>query len=182
MKRYTILVVDDKKSILYSIKHVLKNENYHLLTAQSGIEGLRLLKKHNVQLVISDHKMPGMTGVEFLKQVKVLYPEILTIMLTAYDDTEIAIDAINEAGVYKFILKPWENNDLIITIRRALESLELELERNKLLKRIHVIETTLKDLENEHPGISKIVRDEDGYIISEDDEPVMEIKWGKKDS
>jgi DNA-binding NtrC family response regulator len=182
MKRYTILVVDDEKSILYSIKHVLKNENYHILTAQNGIEGLALLKKHIVQLVISDHKMPGMTGVEFLKQVKILYPEILTIILTAYDDTEIAIDAINEAGVYKFILKPWENNDLIITIRRALESLELASERDKLLKRIHVIETTLKDLENEHPGISKIVRDEGGYIISEDDASVQEIKWGKKDS
>jgi response regulator RpfG family c-di-GMP phosphodiesterase len=86
---------------------------------------VKLLKKHNVQLVISDHKMPGMTGVEFLQQVKVLYPEIITIMLTGHDETEIAIDAINEAGVNKFILKPWENVILKTTIRRALESLDL---------------------------------------------------------
>jgi len=155
MERHTILVVDDEKLILNSIKHVLRSENYHLLTAQSGIEGLKLLKKHNVQLVISDQKMPKMTGVEFLKQVKVLYPEILTIMLTAVDETKIAIDAINEAGVYKFILKPWENNDLKITIRRALESLELLLERDKLLKRVHAIETTLKDLEKDLPFLKK---------------------------
>ena len=122
MERHTILVVDDEKLILNSIKHVLRSENYHLLTAQSGIEGLKLLKKHNVQLVISDQKMPKMTGVEFLKMVKVLYPEILTIMLTAHDETKIAIDAIDEVGVYKFILKPWENNDLKITNRRDLQS------------------------------------------------------------
>jgi len=155
MERHTILVVDDEKLILNSIKHVLRSENYHLLTAQSGIEGLKLLKKHNVQLVISDQQMPKMTGVEFLKQVKVLYPEILTIMLTGHDETKIAIDAIDEAGVYKFILKPWENNDLKITIRRALESLELLLERDKLLKRVHVIETTLKDLEKDLPFLKK---------------------------
>ena len=182
MKRYTVLVVDDEKSILYSIKHVLKSENYHLLTAQSGIEGLALLKKHHVQLVISDQKMPGMTGLDFLKKVKVEHPEIITIMLTGYAEVEIAMEAINEVGVYKFIIKPWENNDLIITIRRALESLVVTLERDELLKRIQVQGAILKNLENEHPGISKIVRDEDGYIISEDDEPVMEIKWGKRDS
>jgi response regulator RpfG family c-di-GMP phosphodiesterase len=125
MKRYTILAVDDSQQILDSIKHILRNEKYNLLTARSGIEGLKLLKKHNVQLVISDHKMPGMTGVEFLQQVKVLYPEIITIMLTGHDETEIAIDAINEAGVNKFILKPWENVILKTTIRRALESLDL---------------------------------------------------------
>ena len=155
MERHTILVVDDEKLILNSIKYVLRSENYHLLTAQSGIEGLKLLKKHNVQLVISDQEMPKMTGVEFLKQVKVLYPEILTIMLTAHDETNIAIDAIDEAGVYKFILKPWENNDLKITIRRALESLELLLERDKLLKRVHAIETTLKDLKKDSPFLKK---------------------------
>jgi DNA-binding NtrC family response regulator len=157
MERHTILVVDDEKLILNSIKHVLRSENYHLLTAQSGIEGLKLLKKHNVQLVISDQKMPKMTGVEFLKMVKVLYPEILTIMLTAHDETKIAIDAIDEVGVYKFILKPWENNDLKITIRRALESLELLLERDKLLKRVHAIETTLKDLKKDSPFLKKDV-------------------------
>jgi DNA-binding NtrC family response regulator len=161
MERQSILVVDDEKLILNSIKHVLRSENYHLLTAQSGIEGLKLLKKHNVQLVISDQKMPKMTGVEFLKQVKVLYPEILTIMLTAHDETKIAIDAIKEAGVYKFILKPWENKDLIITIRRALESLELLLERDKLLKRVHAIETTLKDLEKDLP----FLKDDIPYIF-----------------
>ena len=182
MKRYTILVVDDEKLILNSIKRLLRNENYHLLTAQNGIEGLALLKEHNVQLVISDQTMPEMTGLEFLKKVKVEYPEILTMMLTGNAEIEIAMEAINEVGVYKFIIKPWENTDLIITIKRALESLELVSERDKLLKQLQVRDTILKDLENEHPGISKIERDEDGYIISEDDELVPEIKWSKEDS
>jgi DNA-binding NtrC family response regulator len=182
MKRYTILVVDDEKLILNSIKRLLRNENYHLLTAQNGIEGLALLKKHNVQLVISDQTMPEMTGLEFLKKVKVEYPEILTIMLTGNAEIGVAMEAINEVGVYKFIIKPWENADLIITIRRALESREVMLERDKLLKQLQVRNTILKDLENEHPGITKLNIDEDGYVISEDDEPVPEIIWGKKDS
>ena len=180
MKRNTVLVVDDEKLILNSIKRLLRNENYHLLTAQSGIEGLRLLKKHNVQLVISDQTMPEMTGLEFLKKVRVEYPEVLTMMLTGNAEVEIAMEAINEIGVYKFILKPWENTDLIITIRRALESQELLLERDNLLKQLQLRDTILVELENEHPGITKINIDEDGYIISEDDEPVPEIKWGKK--
>ena len=182
MKKYTILVVDDEKLILNSIKRVLRNENYHLLTAQSGNEGLMLLKEHDVQLVISDQTMPEMNGLDFLSRIKDEYPKILTIMLTGNAEIGVAIDAINEAGVYKFILKPWENTDLKITIRRALESLELVLERDKLLEQIQVRDTILKDLENEHPGISEIERDENGYIISADDEPVPEIKWGKKDS
>ena len=182
MKRYTILVVDDEKLILNSIKRVLRNENYHLLTAQSALEGLELLKQHKIQLVISDQTMPEMTGLEFLKKVKVEYPEILAIMLTGNAEIGIAIDAINEAGVYKFILKPWENTDLQITIRRALESRELILERDALLRQVKIRDSILDDLEKEHPGISKIERDEDGYIILGNDEPVEEIKWGKKSS
>ncbi|MBW1958401.1 MAG: response regulator [Deltaproteobacteria bacterium] len=165
MKRQTILVVDDERLVLKSIKRVLRNENYNILTAESGDQGLLLLKDYDVQLVISDYNMPGMNGLEFLQNVKRDHHQILTIMLTGQMEIEIAMKAINEAGVYKFILKPWEDADLIITIRRALESLELILERESLLQQIKTRDVILQDLEKEHPGITKVERDENGYII-----------------
>jgi len=168
MKKYQILIVDDEKMILNAIKRTLRSENYTTLTAQSGDEGLMLLENHDVELVVSDYNMPGMNGQDFLKRVKKDYPHILTIMLTGHAEIEIAINAINEAGVYKFILKPWEDADLKITIRRALESLELIKERNSLAKQVKDKDIILQNLEEEYPGITKVERDEDGYIIIDD--------------
>ncbi len=168
MKKHQILIVDDEKLILNAIKRTLRSENYTTLTAQSGDEGLMLLENHDVELVISDYNMPGMSGLDFLKRVKKDYPHILTIMLTGHAEIEIAINAINEAGVYKFILKPWEDADLKITIRRALESLELIKERNSLAKQVKDKDIILQNLEEEYPGITKVERDEDGYIILDD--------------
>lgn len=168
MGRHQILVVDDEKLILNAIKRTLRSENYTTLTAQSGDEGLMLLENHDVELVVSDYNMPEMSGLDFLKRVKKDYPHILTIMLTGHAEIEIAINAINEAGVYKFILKPWEDADLKITIRRALESLELIKERNSLAKQVKDKEIILQNLEEEYPGITKVERDEDGYIILDD--------------
>ena len=165
MKKHTILIVDDEEMILKSIFRVLRNDNYQILTAQSGGEGFAVLKQYDVHLVISDQKMPGMNGLDFLKRVKIDYPQILTIMLTGHAELEIAMEAINEAGVYKFILKPWNDDDLKVTVRRALEALELICERDSLLQQVKVQDAFLQDLEKEFPGISKVERDEDGYII-----------------
>jgi DNA-binding NtrC family response regulator len=168
MGRHQILVVDDEKLVLNAIKRTLRSENYTTLTAQSGDEGLMLLENHDVELVISDYRMPGMNGLDFLKRVKKDYPHILAIMLTGLAEIEIAVSAINEAGVYKFILKPWEDADLKITIRRALESLELIKERDSLAKQVKDKDIILQNLEEEYPGITKVERDEDGYIILDD--------------
>ncbi|NQT69638.1 MAG: response regulator [Desulfobacteraceae bacterium] len=165
MKKHTILIVDDEEMILKSIVRVLRNENYQILTAQSGEKGLAVLKDYDVHLVISDQKMPGMNGLDFLKRVKTDYPKSLTIMLTGQSELEIAMDAINEAGVYKFILKPWNDNELKVTIRRALETIELIWERESLLQQVKSRDAVLQKLEKENPGISKVERDEDGYII-----------------
>jgi len=165
MKKHTTLIVDDEEFVLKSIYRVLRNEDYQVLTAQSAEEGLAMLKDHDVHLVISDQKMPGMNGIDFLKRIKREYPQILTIMLTGNAEIEIVMNAINEAGVYKFILKPWNDNNLKVTIKRALETLELIWERDSLLEEVKTRDAILQNLEKQHPGISKVERDEDGFII-----------------
>lgn len=171
MKKHTILVVDDEDMILKSIFRALRNEDYRVLTATNGITGLALLNDHDVHLVISDQNMPGMNGIDFLKQIKKDYPQILTIMLTGNAEIGIAMNAINEAGVYKFILKPWNDHNLKVTIRRALETLELIWERDSLLEKVKTRDAILQGLEKQYPGISKVERNENGYIILDPDSP-----------
>jgi len=162
MNQHTILIVDDEEKIVKSLTRILMDDGYTILGALSGEEGLSKLKNHEVELVISDQKMPGMSGLEFLKKVQLDYPHILTIMLTAHGDLETAMEAINEAGVYKFILKPWNEADLRLTIRRALELREVVMERDSLLDQVKKQDATLRELEKKHPGITNVERDEHG--------------------
>lgn len=168
MSRHAILLVDDEPNVLKAFQRALRKEPYILLTAQSAEEGLKLLEAREVSLVISDYNMPRMNGLEFLKSIKTQYPHILAIMLTGQAEIQIAVQAINEAGVYKFIQKPWDDQDLKITILRALESLDLLTERNRLLQKIKSRDAILNELEKKHPGITKVRRDEDGYMILEE--------------
>lgn len=165
MNKDTILIVDDEEKIIKSITRTLIDEGYIILGALSGEEGLSKLKNHEVDLVISDYKMPGMDGLEFLKAVRIDYSHTLTIMLTAYGDIDTAIKAINEVGVYKFILKPWNEEDLRITIKRALELRQLTMERDTLLERVKAQSIILKELERKYPGITEVERDEHGRAI-----------------
>lgn len=165
MKGNTILIVDDEKQIIRSIMRVLMDEDYYILGVLSGEEGLSKMEAHDVDVVISDNRMPGMSGVEFLKKVHIAYPQTLTIMLTAYADIGAAMKAINEAGVYKFILKPWNDADLRLTIKRALELRQLVMERNSLLQEVKAREAMLMELERKHPGITEVARDQQGRIL-----------------
>jgi DNA-binding NtrC family response regulator len=167
MHQQSILIVDDEEMILKSIRRTLRNENYNIFTAQNAEEGLSLLRAREIDLIISDQNMPGLTGIEFLEKVKAEFSSVLTIMLTGQTDIELAIKAINDAGIYKFILKPWNDTDFRLTIRRALESLNLVRERNALQERVKQRDAILKNLEKEHPGITRLEKDKDGYIILE---------------
>jgi two-component system, probable response regulator PhcQ len=167
MHQRTILAVDDEQMILKAIQRTLRNEDYNLLTANSAEEGLRMLEGREVDMVISDQNMPFITGLEFLQKIKADHPGTLTMMLTGEKEIEIAVQAINHAGVYKFILKPWDDDDLKVTIRRALESLDLIRERDALSQRVKERDAILRNLEKSHPGITRVAKDADGYLILE---------------
>jgi DNA-binding NtrC family response regulator len=168
MSQHFILLVDDEPNVLSSFLRALRKEPYSLITAQSAEEALKILDARDISLVVSDYNMPHINGLEFLKQVRARFPHILTIMLTGQAELTIAVQAINEAGVYKFIQKPWVNEDLKITLLRALESIDLATQRDRLVEKVKSRDAILQELERKHPGITKVKRDEDGYMIMED--------------
>ena len=102
--RHTVLCVDDEQNILNALKRLLRKESYRLLTSTTGNGGLQLLAENDVQVVISDQRMPGMSGTAFLKQVKEGYPHVIRIMLTGYTDVDTISTSINQGHIYKFFL------------------------------------------------------------------------------
>ncbi|RJQ80076.1 MAG: response regulator [Desulfobacteraceae bacterium] len=135
-KTYKILFVDDEANVLKSMRRIFRQENYELFTAESATEALAVLEcEQPVQVVISDHRMPGTTGAELLKQIKTKYPQTIRIMLTGYADVDAVMGAVNEGAVYKFITKPWNDHDLRLTVGLALEQYDLINENSSLRKK-----------------------------------------------
>lgn len=136
-KQHTVLCIDDEQNILNALKRLLRKENYRLLTATGGQEGFDILSQNEVHVVISDQRMPEMSGTEFLKQVKKLYPQVIRIILTGYTDLDTITESINEGSIYKFFLKPWNDQNLKLEIRQALDQYDL-IEANKRLHQMIV--------------------------------------------
>jgi len=134
VSKSTILIVDDDATILMLMSNIFMYDNNYILTAESGEGGLVKLKNNKIDLVISDQNMPGMNGLQFLKRVRAEHPDVVTIILTASGEVETAVKAVNEVGVYQFILKPFNVMDLRLTVKRALEHKQLLEERNLLLQ------------------------------------------------
>lgn len=120
---YKILIVDDEEANLRLLERIFRRE-YHVITATSGSEGLELLKLHNVALIISDQRMPGMTGIEFLQRAAEIRPHTVRIILTGYTEISSLVEAINSGVVYKYVTKPWVNEDLRQAVVRGLEHYE----------------------------------------------------------
>lgn len=122
----TVLFVDDEQPIRNAIERMyLERDDVRCLFAASGQEGLEILEREEVWVVVSDYLMPGMRGIEFLSRAKTLRPEAVRIMMTAYADITIAIDAINKSEAYRFVTKPWNNQELMSVIDEALMRYQL---------------------------------------------------------
>lgn len=129
----TVLLVDDEPSILSALRRLLRPTGYQVLTANSGTEGLALLEAHSVTLVISDMRMPVMDGAQFLEQVRQRWPDTMRLLLTGYADISSTVDAINRGEIYRYIAKPWDDNELLMAIRHALDQRHLKRENERLL-------------------------------------------------
>lgn len=127
-----VLFVDDEPNILASLRRLFRNSGYTLLTAESGPAGLEVLAQHAVDLVVSDMRMPDMDGARFLELVRERWPDTVRLLLTGYSDIDSILAAINRGEIYRYITKPWDDNDIMLVVRHALERRALELEKERL--------------------------------------------------
>lgn len=132
----TLLLVDDEEDIGAALTRLLRPYGYKILRAKSGQEGLALLTQNEVGVVVSDQRMPVMTGVEFLTQVRELYPDTVRIVLSGYADLDSVTEAINRGAIYKFLTKPWDNETLCANIMEAFRHYELTREKEQLMQEI----------------------------------------------
>lgn len=168
---FTLLLVDDEDGIRKAISRVFMEENYEILTAVSADEALDIFDKTKVHLIISDHRMPGMTGAQLLKEIKQRWPETIRIMLTGNADIQSIMGAVNEGAVYKFITKPWNDEDLRLTVSLAFQQYALIQENKKLKEITKKQELKIKNystLVNEDRGAMGSILAKSGVINKED--------------
>jgi DNA-binding NtrC family response regulator len=146
----TIVIVDDEEMVLTSLSSFLTLEtDYHVVTFTSAVEALGYVKGNAVDLVVSDYLMPEMDGISFLAEVKKVKPEVPRIILTGYADKENAIKAINEVGLFQYIEKPWDNDDLLIIFRNGLEKQKLMKKLEEKIAEINSAYGELQSLQRE---------------------------------
>lgn len=142
----TLLFVDDEASILSSLRRLFRPHGYRILLAESGAAGLAELEKTPVDLVISDMRMPEMDGATFLREVRQRWPNTMRILLTGYADVTSTVAAINEGEIYRYIAKPWDDNEIVNTVHEAIERQQLALENRRLTLLTQTQNEALKEL------------------------------------
>lgn len=167
----TVLFVDDESHFTSALQRALRHEPYRILTADSGARALEILDREPVDVVVSDERMPGMSGSDFLAVVRRRHPRTMRILLTGYATLDAAVKAINEGEIYRFLTKPCPAKDLSEIIRQALairremdKVKETDANPEKAIAPFRI----LSELEQRYPGITRIKMDETGAIILDD--------------
>ncbi|OGO98270.1 MAG: hypothetical protein A3E00_06810 [Curvibacter sp. RIFCSPHIGHO2_12_FULL_63_18] len=156
----TLLLVDDEANVLASLKRLFRRDGHNILTASSGQEGLDILATQKVDVIISDQRMPGMTGVEFLRAAKASHPDTVRIVLSGYTELQSVTDAINEGSIYRFLTKPWEDEQLRDHIRKAFEYKELQEENQQLGIKIRTTNQELVSANMQLNAVLETTRDQ----------------------
>ena len=168
---HRVLVVDDESWIRRNIRRILEKEGITVLLADSGTAALAVLKDQKVDMVLTDHRMPRMTGIELLEVVKAKYPGTLRVMLTGFADLQLSLDAINRVEVHRLLLKPYSRDQLVNAVTELLDlraagsempCMDLGQARNK--------KAALDDLAQKHPGIDQVARDRRGRVVLDHDD------------
>ena len=133
-RQRTLLLVDDEENIVAALRRLLRTEGWKVISATSAEQALEQMARHEVDVVLSDQRMPGMTGVELLRRAKELYPETIRLVLSGYTELQSITDAINEGAIYKFLAKPWDDEQLRVHLREAFALKEMA-DQNRLLGR-----------------------------------------------
>ena len=149
MMERILLLVDDEENIAAALVRLLRRDGYTILRANSGQGGLDLLTRHKVGVIVSDQRMPGMTGTEFLIKVKELYPDTVRIVLSGYTELNSVTDAINRGAVYKFLTKPWEEDLLRANVEEAFQRYEMKTENIRLNLELQNANDALRQINRE---------------------------------
>ncbi|MFZ3045588.1 MAG: response regulator [Desulfatirhabdiaceae bacterium] len=145
----TVLCVDDEPNVLNALRRLFRKENFHLLTTSNGPDAIQILSRHPVNLIITDHRMPAMSGVDLLAEVRNRFPDVMRIILTGYTEVDMIADSINKGNIYKFILKPWDDQHLVLEIRQALDQHRLMATNKKLHEEIIRQNAALKQMNDQ---------------------------------
>jgi two-component system, probable response regulator PhcQ len=171
MEKSKLLLVDDEPNLTSALVRSLDRSQFEIFTADSAQKGLMILAGNEIDVVVSDERMPGMTGSQFLSEVRKKWPNTIRMILSGQADLEAAVRAINEGEVYRFLLKPCHPKELQMTILQGLQQKKLVAQSRKLLMEHQKTMNILEELEKANPGITKVDMDEDGVITMEDDDP-----------
>lgn len=163
--RNTLLVVDDEQNIRNALHRLLRKESYEIVLASGPFEALEIVQEFEVGVVLSDHAMPGMTGIELLRRIKELDPRTIRMVLTGHADLDMAIEAINSGEVTKFFTKPWDDHQLKADLRLAFSNLRLQAELHRVMEALRRKNQVIDYLENQYPGITRIERNDNGAIV-----------------
>ena len=171
MEQARILVVDDERWIRVNLKRILEAEDHSVMMADCGEAALKLLEQQAVDLVLSDHRMPRMTGLELLEVVKDKYPNTIRVMLTGFADLQLALDAINRVEIHRLLLKPYSREQIVATIQELVELKAAGVDIAPVdLNHARIRKTTMDSLQEQHPGIDQVTRDRRGRIVLSDDD------------
>jgi DNA-binding NtrC family response regulator len=160
-----VLLVDDEVSVLRALQRSLVDEDFDVYLAESAAEGLNLLDQHEFKVVVSDERMPVMCGSKFLSIVSLQHPQVVSITLTGQASIGTAMTAVNQGAIYRFLLKPWNDTELKLAIRSAIEKYDLEMQNRKLLSLVRIQQLKLDQIAKEHPGLVGVDRTEDGGFV-----------------
>ncbi len=167
---HTILLVDDEDGIRKAIRKSLRFEPYEVLETGDPNEAIKMVQNLPIHLVLSDHLMPGMLGMDLLRRVRLTKPDVIRIILTGHADLDMAMQAINEGAIYRFLTKPWDNNELLLAIRLGIRTYETEEQNRKLVRLVKKHEVVLARLEGQQPGITGLSRRTDGSLVLGDED------------
>jgi two-component system, probable response regulator PhcQ len=170
MEKSKLLLVDDEPNLTSALVRSLDRTQFEIFTADSAQKGLMILAGNDIDVVVSDERMPGMPGSAFLSEVRKKWPNTIRMILSGQADLEAAVRAINEGEVYRFLLKPCHPKELEMTILQGLQHKKLVAQSRRLLQEHQKTTNLLEELEKANPGITKIDMDEDGAILMDEDD------------
>ena len=147
-RRQTLLIVDDEVDVLESLRHQF-HRTYRVLTSPSGAEAIELLENNDVEVILSDQRMPGMSGDVLLRKARELKPDTIRMLFTGYADIQAVINAVNEGHIFRYILKPWDSAELEGIIRQGIEQYDLLAERRRLIAELQAANAQLVEANGE---------------------------------